>query len=139
MDGGDVAAGGKRCRAREGRIARSLEDRRRLRRPDPDVQELARGLSQDGPSALSPAPVITAVLALIFGVLGAYGFRHFVEGPPQPPGPTAGGAARGPEDAGLSTRDLGDQVSKLADRVERVQKRLDDQPRPEPPPDLSDL
>lgn len=83
--------------------------------------------------------IVTAALALIFGAIGSYAFLHFVEPPPRSPGSTGETASEGPEAAGPSTRDLGDQVSRLADRVEHVQKRVDELPRPEPPPDLSDL
>jgi len=96
------------------------------------------------PVAAAPARsvkdhVVTALLALVFGVIGCYGFLHFVERPPRSPGSTAETSSEGPEEAGPSTRDLSAKVSSLAERIDRVKKHVDELPRPEPPPDLSDL
>lgn len=85
--------------------------------------------------------VLTAVLALAFGAIGAYAERHFLEGP-QGPAETAGvNHPAGPEaeNVGPSTKDLSDQLAKLSDRVDAVTHRLDTMPKPAPPPDLSDL
>jgi hypothetical protein len=83
--------------------------------------------------------VLTAVLALIFGMIGAYVYLHFLEKPTHSADTTLADPAAEEKEAGPSTVDLESQIGKLVERVDGVNRRLDTLPKPESPPDLSDL
>jgi hypothetical protein len=80
--------------------------------------------------------VLTALVALGAGVLGAYLFLNFFNGPPRP---VSGDESTASKEELPSTRDLTDQLSKVSDRVEKLSERVDAIPKPGPPPDLADL
>jgi len=82
---------------------------------------------------------LTAVLSLVFGVIGAYAFLHFLATPPRSSDAAGADQPAGTEGTGPTTRDLSAQVAKLSDRVDDVRHRIDAFPKPAPPPALSEL
>jgi hypothetical protein len=97
------------------------------------------GASRGAPAHPLKSYALTAALALVFGMIGAYANLHFLEKPTVPSDSTGADQAAGSAEAGPTTRDLSDQVTKLSDRVEAVTKRIDALPKPTPPPDLTEL
>jgi hypothetical protein len=100
--------------------------------------------TQSTPSRQASAHAIkglvpTAIVALVFGMIGAYADLHYLEKPKAPSDTTGADSSAGPEQADSPTRLLSDQVAKISDRVDALNRRIDDLPRPTPPPDLSDL
>jgi TolA-binding protein len=91
---------------------------------------------REAPARSMKDHVLTAVLALAFGMIGSYAFLRF-HGESSPPAATD----RHDEtpDKGPSTQDLSDQIARLTDRLDGVSKQLKAMPEPEPPSGLSDL
>jgi hypothetical protein len=110
--------------------------------PAPGVTQGAEG-PRGAPADPLKGLILTAVLALAFGMIGAYAERHFLEGPPGQAGAADANANQpaGPEAEGVgpTTKDLSEKLAGLSDRVDAVTHRLDTLPKPAPPPDLSDL
>jgi hypothetical protein len=82
--------------------------------------------------------VQTAIVALVFGMIGAYAFHRFLEAPKVTANTADAGSPAGPDEPD-SPKVLSDQLAKLSDHVDALSRRIDAIPRPSPPPDLSDL
>jgi hypothetical protein len=95
--------------------------------------------SRGGPARSLKSHALSAILALVFGMIGAYATLHFLEAPTRPSDLTGGDQPKDPYEGGPTTKDLSDQVAKLSDRLDTVNRRIDALPKPAPPPDLSDL
>jgi len=92
--------------------------------------------SRESPARSMKDHVLTAVLALVFGTIGAYAFHRY-QGEPTPP--AADDRPDEAADKGPSTLELNDQIARLTDRLDGVSKQLKAMPEPEPPAGLSDL
>src|SRR3954451_13450526 len=74
--------------------------------------------SPSGPARSLKGHAVSAILALVFGMIGSYAMFHFLDGASGSSATGGENPSRVPYDAGPTTKDLSDRIAKLSDRVD---------------------